>query len=270
MNSSDIALNIDPVDNGPRVIQTHNPSFKPPRDPMLDFLMIPPDDRPEQAPGIAEAVLAAAHSLAETAAATPVLDDYKFEEFPKIARLNRDCIVTEKIDGVNAQIVIAPRSAASIPPTLALVGDYAIFAGSRTRWVTPTDDQNGLAKWVIANAEEIVKLGPGRHYGEWWGSGIRRGYGLPQGEKRFSLFNTSRWTEENTPACVNVVPILYRGLFTTQAINNTLDCLRVVGSKASPGFKRPEGIIVFHLAANVFFKVTLEKDEQPKSVAAAA
>ena len=34
-------------------------------------------------------------------------------------------------------------------------------------------------------------LVPGRHFGEWWGSGIQRGYGLD--EKTFSLFNAYRW-----------------------------------------------------------------------------
>ena len=69
---------------------------------------------------------------------------------------------------------------------------------------------------------------------------------------------------------MSVVPVLYRGPFTTQAVNNTLDCLRAAGSQASSGFTRPEGVVVFHLAANVFFKVTLEKDEQPKTKVQAA
>ena len=37
------------------------------------------------------------------------------------------------------------------------------------------------------------------------------------------------------------------------------------GSYASPGFDRPEGIVCFHLAGNVGFKMTIEKDDQPKS-----
>ncbi len=31
----------------------------------------------------------------------------EFKEFPKIARLTRDCIITEKIDGTNASIYIS-------------------------------------------------------------------------------------------------------------------------------------------------------------------
>jgi hypothetical protein len=36
------------------------------------------------------------------------------------------------------------------------------------------------------------------------------------------------------------------------------------GSKAAPGFMKPEGIVVFHVAGNVGFKKTIEKDEEPK------
>jgi hypothetical protein len=32
---------------------------------------------------------------------------------------------------------------------------------------------------------------------------------------------------------------------------------------------KPEGIVIFHTAGNVGFKRTIEKDDQPKSVAAA-
>ena len=41
--------------------------------------------------------------------------------------------------------------------------------------------------------------------------------------------------------------------------------LRANGSKAAPGFAKPEGIVCFHVAANAGFKKTLEKDEVPKS-----
>jgi hypothetical protein len=32
----------------------------------------------------------------------------EFTEFPKMARLSRDVIITEKIDGTNAQVFISP------------------------------------------------------------------------------------------------------------------------------------------------------------------
>jgi hypothetical protein len=179
----------------------------------------------------------------------------EFEAFPKIPRLNRECVITEKIDGTNAQVLITE--------------DGHIYAGSRSRIITPADDNFGFAKWVDQNAEELTKLGPGRHFGEWWGSGIQRGYGLPKGEKRFSLFNVSRWSDDALrPTCCHVVPVLYRGPFTTTAVEETLAALKCNGSFAVPFFNRPEGIIVWHDAARQLFKVTCEKDEQPKGIAA--
>ena len=174
---------------------------------------------------------------------------YEFEAFPKMPRLSREIIITEKIDGTNAQVFIAD--------------DGTILAGSRTRWITPADDNFGFAAWVEKNADELRNLGPGRHFGEWWGAGIQRKYG--QDRKRFSLFNVSRWSEER-PSCCDVMPTLYRGDFTTEAVDDTIAVLRDTGSMAAPGFMQPEGVIVFHLAGNVGFKKTLEKDEVPKGM----
>jgi len=149
---------------------------------------------------------------------------------------------------------------------VAVEGDLLIYAGSRSRWITPTEDNFGFAAWVSDNAEELATLGEGRHFGEWWGAGIQRGYGLPKGEKRFSLFNVSRWGEER-PACCHVVPTLYRGPFSQPAVERCLDGLQCNGSEAAPGFMKPEGVVIFHTAANLGFKRTIEKDEVPKSLA---
>lgn len=173
-----------------------------------------------------------------------------FVDFPKMARFSREVIVTEKIDGTNAQIFIGE--------------DGEFRAGSRTRWITPEQDNYGFAAWAEQNKEELLQLGPGRHFGEWWGSGIQRRY--DQTEKRFSLFNVSRWTDQR-PSCCEVVPVLWRGNFDDF---NVEDCIRDLdrgGSVAAPGFMKPEGIVIFHIAGNVGFKKTIEKDEVPKSLA---
>lgn len=124
-------------------------------------------------------------------------------------------------------------------------------------------------------------LGPGRHFGEWWGSGVQRGYGLTGGEKRFSLFNVGRWREsvphptlcacgncpvldKQLPKCVSLVPVLYEGPFSSDVVDRCIEDLRANGSKASLGFMKPEGIIVYHAAARSLFKVTVDKDEEPK------
>lgn len=174
--------------------------------------------------------------------------DIEFNPFPKIARLSREIIVTEKIDGTNAHILITP--------------DGEIFTGKRTSWCTPENDNFGFARWVHENREELLTLGPGRHYGEWWGAGIQRRYGLS--EKRFSLFNVRKWAETR-PVCCHVVPVLYTGPFDTAAIDEVLNILRIGGSVAAPGFMNPEGVVVFHPASGYLFKKTIENDHNPKS-----
>lgn len=175
----------------------------------------------------------------------------EFVPFAKIARLNREVIVTEKIDGTNACVYVGP--------------DGAVAAGSRSRWITPSDDNFGFARWVAEHEAELRMLGPGTHHGEWWGSGIQRGYDLPKGEKRFSLFNTSKWGDDAArPACCYVVPVIGTFPSLDNAAQRCVQSLRATGSLAAPGFMRPEGIVIFHTHSNSMFKVTLEKDEEPK------
>lgn len=204
-----------------------------------------------------------------------------FEPFNKIPRLKRDCVITEKIDGTNAQVFIwdikandpskPPGETFSNFPWIAEVNGVYVAAGSRNRWIAPHNDNYGFAKWVQDNAEELIKLGPGRHFGEWWGAGIQRRYGLT--EKRFSLFNVGRWVGQSVekgdqvpPACCLVVPVLYQGPFDTQAIDRVVEFLKINGSQAAPGFKDPEGIIIYHAASRQLFKQTLKDDESPKSI----
>lgn len=172
----------------------------------------------------------------------------EFVPFPKIARLNRELVVTEKLDGTNAQVFVAE--------------DGTVLAGSRSRWITPEVDNHGFARWVAEHESELRALGPGSHFGEWWGSGIQRRYGLT--EKRFSLFNVHRWGVER-PACCHVVPTLGRGIAgVTLSIGGIIESLRENGSVAAPGFMKPEGIVVFHTASSQLYKMTLEKDDAPK------
>lgn len=185
------------------------------------------------------------------------MSDIEFKPWPKIPRLRRSIVITEKIDGTNAIVHVGE--------------DGTVRAGSRTRWITPESDNFGFAKWVREHAEELRGLGPGYHYGEWWGQGIRNeGYGLT--EKRFSLFNTSRWADDRQtrPACCGVVPILFAGVDKGGAVEECLERLRTQGSVAAPGFMKPEGVVVFHSAASQFFKVLLVNDDLPKGTADAA
>lgn len=189
-----------------------------------------------------------------------------FQEFPKMARLTRECIITEKIDGTNAQIIIGATTEYDhkVLCSAVIIGDTFLATASRTRIITPEDDNFGFARWAHSNAEALIHgLGHGRHFGEWWGQGIQRGYGLK--EKRFSLFNASRWTAQAAEqfGC-HVVPILFQGMFDTKEVDACIEVLRTNGSRAVPGFMSPEGVVVFHVAGQVGFKKTLEKDEVPK------
>lgn len=189
----------------------------------------------------------------------------QFVAFPKMPRLHREVIVTEKLDGTNAQVYLTfddpPKGTPVVAVVLTEVGPMSIYAGSRNRWITPEDDNFGFARWVADNAVQLAELGPGRHFGEWWGKSIQRGYGL--NEKRFSLFNVTRWP--TPPACCHVVPVLYTGPFDLDEVENVAARLRREGSAAAPGFMKPEGVVVFHTAANMTFKQTLEDDDVPKS-----
>lgn len=171
----------------------------------------------------------------------------EFESFKKIPRLFRECIITEKLDGTNAQILI-PED------------DGLILVGSRNRWITPgkSTDNYGFAAFVENNKDALRRLGPGRHFGEWWGVGIARGYNLT--ERRWSLFNTSKPLPEGLPSNVYQVPVLGIHTFNTQDIGKILVKLQLTGSISAPGYMNPEGIVVFHKASGQLFKYTFDGD----------
>lgn len=205
------------------------------------------------------------------------MTDFEFLAWPKISRLYREVVVTEKIDGTNAAVIVQENEA----------GFFEVGAQSRKRVITPDDDNFGFARWVYDHAQELGDtLGVGYHFGEWWGSGIQRGYGLAKGEKRFSLFNVSRWAdfEMAWDGCLfkpsrwvskpeltaveglGVVPALWTGNLDTKVASMALNWLKQWGSVASPGFMNPEGVVVFHTAANLCFKATIKGDEAPKGI----
>lgn len=175
----------------------------------------------------------------------------EFRPWPKTPRLFKDVVVTEKIDGTNGGVVVTE--------------DGDVFAQSRKRFVTVDADNFGFARWVYDNSKALAEtLGAGHHYGEWWGSGIQRGYGCEPGERYFSLFNADKWgfLRDSSPVdSLSVVPVLWEGEMDTEAIRLIADQLQRDGSKAKPGYMRPEGVCVFHTAANAIFKVPFDKSE---------
>lgn len=223
----------------------------------------------------------------------------QFRAWPKTPRLNRNCIATEKIDGTNSAVIVEALEhegdytddAVAVVFVPTGTGDvfgadtggegtwYGVYAQSRKRLLRPgkSTDNFGFAAWVEENALELaLGLGEGYHYGEWWGSKIQRGYGLTGGEKRFSLFNVSRWhdTHDNTgdfgddpaPACCHVVPVLTTGTTINAVAEGAIAMLEADGSYAAPGYDSPEGVVVYHTAARQTFKVTVEGDDAAKGV----
>ena len=166
----------------------------------------------------------------------------EFVRWPKIPRLENEVFhISEKIDGTNACIVITD--------------DGDIGAQSRTRLITPEDDNYGFARWVNNNAEQLMDdLGPGHHFGEWWGQGIQRGYDLT--EKRFSLFNPTK----QSVLCWNI-PILEQS--DRQDLHNVIKeaCLDLltIGSRAAPGYMKPEGLVIYGEQSKAYWKVILDK-----------
>lgn len=168
----------------------------------------------------------------------------EFKPWPKIVRVEnrRAPIFTEKIDGTNACIVISEDD------------HNEMRFQSRTRFITPSDDNFGFAKWGMENYPELLKLGPGYHFGEWWGLGIQRGYN--QTRKQFSLFNTRRWGKHNpnTPSCVSVVPIL-----PVTTVEQAREYLLNNGSIVAPGFMNPEGAVMYEPDTDTCFKIIINK-----------
>lgn len=192
----------------------------------------------------------------------------EFQAWPKIPRLfgAKNIIVTEKVNGTNAAVVI-PED------------DSGVFAQSRKKVITPGNDNFGFARYVAEN-EVLLKeiLGYGTHFGEWYGEGIQKNE-LGITGKRFMLFNVTRWRELFSEAddargtqaklkslSLDVATVLYEGIFDTTAVANTVNDLRNNGSQHVPGGKA-EGVIVYHEASNQLFKVLCENDDMSKTEA---
>ena len=226
-----------------------------------------------------------------------------FTYYPKTPRLSSGYIITEKLDGSHAAVVIEEYPWTSAQPLtgpelVAQVdtfptGRFNLYAQSRNRFVTPQSDNFGFAAWVRERAEELVEIpGPGRHFGEWWGHGIQRGYGLPRGERHFSLFNVTRHNPLGSMADLeayfaappagreplfpdlpelSTVPVISaadndRSLRAmSHMVDRALARLSLAGSLAAE-FARPEGIVLFHSRSNQVFKAFCDDAEKAAEV----
>ena len=188
-----------------------------------------------------------------------------FHHFEKIPRWTKGAAISEKIDGTNAQIHIFRPWEEENPDAFdiemaidvqASTG-YVMLAGSRNRYITPEDDNMGFAVWCKDNAAELWKLGPGRHYGEWFGEGIQKNPLNVEG-KRLAMFNP-RWADQG-PDCVEVVPQL--GLMQDFiSIDETMEELKRHGTYVEGGSGQAEGIIIYHLGSGQLYKATFDNPE---------
>ena len=188
----------------------------------------------------------------------------EFKGFAKMNRFHDETMyISEKIDGTNAQLFIHDEyldneEGDTINPDTQKKATKLrkMLFGSRNRYVTPEDDNYGFASWAYKNAIDLLKLPPGRHYGEWWGQGVQRGYGLK--EKKLSLFNQSLQEIKHIIPCIDFVPLLYQGPFNLDVINDVMSDLQKNGSKAAPGFMDVEGVVIYLKKSNIFFKRTFD------------
>jgi len=160
-----------------------------------------------------------------------------FVAWPKIPRggATQRVVVTEKIDGTNACIIIEDGHITGIQ--------------SRKRMITPSDDNYGFANWVIENKDELLGLGDGYHYGEWAGEGIQRNP-LGMEGKNFFLFNTFRWGEHNPPPAIcKIVPIIYDGEYEPDTISRCMEKLSGTGS---------EGVVAYFCRSRTYEKHTFK------------
>lgn len=184
-----------------------------------------------------------------------------FIKWPKIPRLKNEVFhISEKIDGTNACIVIERSPAIDFDSTIPIATlwkngiGFNVGAQSRTRLITPEDDNYGFARWVQTNAEQLLEdLGEGHHFGEWWGQGIQRGYDLK--EKRFSLFNPTK----QSSICYHV-PLIHS--CTSKTLEEDIESIIVTlrdGSFAAPGYMKPEGLVIYGEQSHVYWKIILDK-----------
>lgn len=174
-----------------------------------------------------------------------------FPKYPKTLRYeNLRVVITEKIDGTNGLIEISPDG---------------VRFGSRNCYLNEHKDNYGFFNFFSQFENRIMESfspeydGLVHIYGEWFGAGIQRTYGLK--EKYFMPFSpywANTLIEVGVP---NIVPPyqFYAGKMDSVREEMAFQTLKEEGSQLVPGWKRPEGIIIHYLDNNLKIKRTLDK-----------
>lgn len=158
------------------------------------------------------------------------MDD--FQSFASIESYRKAYMrITQKLHGSNGQVYVYEED-----------GVRTLKVGSRNRWLVIGDDNYGFCSFVESQREAFLKMGLGRHYGEWCGPGINSGEGLKG--KSFYLFSNPGRYIEGIPESVGFVPEIYLGPLDSSKIEASMQLLKEHGSRLVPGFMKPEGIVV--------------------------
>lgn len=201
-----------------------------------------------------------------------------FPVWPKIPRLHAMAFrLTEKIDGTNARLYIRTTKDHGTAATTS-DGERHLISGSRSRIISLSSDNFGFARWVEGNKDVIAQHLPvGDYYGEWWGFGIQRGYGMKR--KVFSIFNFPGQDDgqgSNTKINDALWDINLRAVPTLgdKVEGNDLDTelwklkavmspqtthVDTIGSFAAPGYDKPEGIVMQELNSRFRYKWVWDK-----------
>lgn len=178
------------------------------------------------------------------------------EKLDKCSLPHGKIIITEKIDGTNAHILIGP--------------DDTFKTFSRTREITPEDDNYGFAKWAYSRKETLIQVFSKegeevRIYGEWYGPGIAPKCAYNITEPRFALFSAplDRAGDFSILHRVDIVPTLYTGEYSKDIVDKVMQTLQEHGSYISKGFMRPEGIVIHFLEQDERYKRTFVQESKP-------
>lgn len=181
----------------------------------------------------------------------------EFKEWPKIPRgTGESMTITEKIDGTNACVIVEETYRGPVVVGVQSRTQLLANADNDEMELTITSDNFGFADWVKKNQDELAKLGPGYHYGEWAGPGIQKNHHNLE-HKTLFLFNSDRWRDGRAPrpAGVECVPILYEGPADRNKIQETMDNLWA--SAKEKGY-HPEGVVIWFHKGRRYEKITFE------------
>ena len=159
--------------------------------------------------------------------------DYHGVPYPKLRYF-----ATVKLHGTNAGI--------------RLLEDGTLVAQSRSRDLTPEDDNAGFAAFVVEHAELIRKFlfnnKPGVVFGEWCGGNIQKGVALNQLQKQFVVFAATDWSEEP-----QLVPFL---TFFVVRADGTHDLVEIENPCVDIDFARPDEVVA------TFEELTSETEDE--------